>query len=63
MIYQLYIYGGIKMEFSQARINYKNDYGDKDVLPKSFCTVDGKFIENIKIKDVHGQPNYNGLIN
>ena len=45
------------MEFSQARINYKNDYGDKDVLPKSFCTVDGKFIENIKIKDVHGQPN------
>lgn len=57
MIYQLYIYGGIKMEFSQARINYKNDYGDKDVLPKSFCTVDGKFIENIKIKDVHGQPN------
>lgn len=31
------------MEFSQARINYKHDYGDKDILPKSFCTVDGKF--------------------
>lgn len=45
------------MEFSQARINYKHDYGDKDILPKSFCTVDGKFIENIKIKDIHGKPN------
>ena len=57
MIIVTYIYGGIKMEFSQARINYKHDYGDKDILPKSFCTVDGKFIENIKIKDIHGKPN------
>lgn len=45
------------MEFSQARINFNHEYANKTVLPKSFCTVDGKFIENISIKDVHGQPN------
>lgn len=45
------------MEFSQARINYNHVYGNESVLPKSFCTVDGKFVENIKIKDVHGKPN------
>lgn len=45
------------MEFSQAKINFNHDYADKSELPKSFCTVDGKFIENISIKDVHGQPN------
>ena len=47
----------IIMEFSQARINYNHVYGNESVLPKSFCTVDGKFVENIKIKDVHGKPN------
>ena len=45
------------MEFSQARLNYNHVYGNESVLPKSFCTVDGKFVENIKIKDVHGKPN------
>lgn len=29
----------------------------KDIIPKSICTVDGKFINNILIKDVHGRPN------
>lgn len=42
------------MEFSQARINFNHEYAKKSVLPKSFCTVDGKFIENISINDVHG---------
>lgn len=45
------------MDFSQARINFINNYQGKDYLPKSLCTVDGKFIENISIKDVNGKPN------
>ena len=42
------------MDFSQARIKFNNEYLRKNVLPKSICTVDGKFIDNISIKDVHG---------
>lgn len=45
------------MDFSQARIKFNDLYKNKNVLPKSLCTVDGKFIENISIKDVYGQPN------
>lgn len=45
------------MDFSQARIKYNDEYMNKSVLSKSLCTVDGKFIENISIKDVHGKPN------
>ena len=45
------------MDFSQARIKFNNEYLRKNVLPKSICTVDGKFIDNISIKDVHGNPN------
>lgn len=45
------------MDFSQARINFNHIYANEAVLPKSLCTVDGKFIENITIKDVHGEPN------
>lgn len=45
------------MDFSQARINYNNEFRGKEVLPKSLCTVDGTFVENISIKDVNGNPN------
>lgn len=45
------------MDFSQARIKFNNEYLSKKILPKSICTVDGKFIDNISIKDVHGEPN------
>ena len=45
------------VDFSQARIKYNDEYMHKSVLSKSLCTVDGKFIENISIKDVHGEPN------
>lgn len=45
------------MDFSQARIKFNEMYQNKDIIQKSLCTVDGKFIENISIKDVHGQPN------
>ena len=45
------------MDFSQARINFNQEYSKIDVLPKSLCTVDGKFIDNISLIDVHGNPN------
>ena len=45
------------MDFAQARIKFNELYQGKAELPKSLCTVDGKFIENISIKDVHGKPN------
>lgn len=45
------------MDFSQARIKFNHIYENEEKLCKSLCTVDGKFIENIIIKDVHGQPN------
>ena len=45
------------MEFSQARMKYNHEYADKSTLTKSLCTVDGKFVDNITIKDVHGLPN------
>lgn len=46
-----------KLDFSQSRIKFNNEYMNKSILPKSLCTVDGKFINNISIKDVHGKPN------
>ena len=45
------------MDFSHARIAFNHEYANKSILPKSFCTVDGKFVENIAIKDAHGNPN------
>ncbi len=45
------------ISFSQARIKYNNLYKGKEILPSSLCTVDGKFIDNISLKDVHGNPN------
>ena len=46
-----------KMDFSQARNKYNELYQQKAILPKSLCSVDGKFIDNISIKDVNGNPN------
>ena len=45
------------MDFSQAKIKFNKEYMTKDCLTKSLCTVDGKFIDDIKLKDVTGQPN------
>lgn len=45
------------MDFSQARINFNQQYSNKAVLDKSLCTVDGKFISNISLRDVHGEKN------
>ena len=45
------------LEFSQARINFNQQYANKAILEKSFCTVDGKFLTNISLKDAHGNKN------
>ena len=45
------------IDFSQARIKFNNEYHGKKYLSKSICTVDGKFIDNVLLKDVHGEPN------
>lgn len=45
------------MEFSQARIKFNQIYANQTVLDKSLCTVDGKFIQNISLRDVHGEKN------
>lgn len=45
------------IDFSQARIKFNNEYHSKKYLLKSICTVDGKFIDNIPLKDIHGEPN------
>ena len=46
-----------KMDFSQARNKFNELYQKKELIPKSLCSVDGKFIDNITIKDVNGNPN------
>lgn len=45
------------IDFSQAKVKFNSEYLNKKYLPKSICTVDGKFIENIVLKDVSGEPN------
>lgn len=45
------------MEFSQARIKFNQIYSNQAMLDKSLCTVDGKFIQNISIRDAHGGKN------
>lgn len=47
----------MSMDFSQAKIKFDEEYGNKSILPKSLATVDGKFINDIKIKDSNGKPN------
>lgn len=47
----------MKMDFSQARNKFNDLYQKKSILSKSFCSVDGKFIEDISIKDKHDNPN------
>ena len=45
------------MDFSQAKVEFDNKYSSEKYIDKSLCSVDGKFIEHIKIKDVNGNPN------
>lgn len=45
------------MDFSQAKVEFDNKYSSEEYIDKSLCSVDGKFIEHIKIKDVNGNPN------
>ena len=41
----------------QAKVEFDNKYSSEEYIDKSLCSVDGKFIEHIKIKDVNGNPN------
>lgn len=47
----------MSIDFSQAKIKFDEENRNKSILPKSLATVDGKFINNIKIKDSTGKPN------
>jgi type I restriction enzyme M protein len=45
------------MNFSEAKLKFDTEFKNKNILPKSLVTVDGKFINNIKIKDIHDKNN------
>ncbi|MDA3733928.1 N-6 DNA methylase [Niameybacter massiliensis] len=45
------------LNFSQAKIKFDTEYGSKEEIAKSLVTVDGKYVENISIKDVNNKPN------
>lgn len=45
------------LDFSQAKIKFDEEYRNKNILTKSLATVDGKFVDNIRIKDVQGKFN------
>jgi type I restriction enzyme M protein len=45
------------VNFSEAKINFDEQYSGKNLLSKSLVTVDGKFLENIKIKGANNKPN------
>src|SRR6266498_1030927 len=45
------------MNFSEAKIKFDGKYRTSLHLDRSLTTVDGKFITNISLKDVHGNPN------
>ncbi|QNB45467.1 N-6 DNA methylase [Thermanaerosceptrum fracticalcis] len=45
------------MNFSEAKIKFDTEYKNKNVLSRSLVTVDGKYLDNIKIKDINGNPN------
>lgn len=44
-------------DFSQARIRFNQHFSNKSTLDRSLCTVDGKYISNISLYDVHGNKN------
>ena len=43
--------------FSASRLKFRNEYLGKKLLDRSLTTVDGKFKDNIEIKDKYGKPN------
>jgi len=45
------------MNFAEAKVKFDTEYKNKKFIQKSLVTVDGKFVENIKIVDVNGNPN------
>lgn len=45
------------MNFSEAKIKFDTEFKNKNFLTRSLVTVDGKFVDNIGLKDVTGSPN------
>lgn len=45
------------MKFSEAKYKFDNNYKTKNKLEKSLVTVNGKFINNISIRDSKNNPN------
>lgn len=45
------------MNFSEARLQFDAKYATQSVLPRSLVTVDGKFVDNICIRDSLNKPN------
>ena len=45
------------MSFSKSKIKFDQKYTNAKLLERSFCTVDGKFLDNISIKDSKRKPN------
>ena len=46
------------MNFSEAKRKFDDEYRSSvKNLDTSLCTVDGKFIKNIKLYDISGNPN------
>lgn len=43
--------------FAEARLKYRNEYLPQIHIKRSFVTVDGKFVDDIKIKNINNQPN------
>ncbi|HBF6358319.1 TPA: N-6 DNA methylase [Clostridioides difficile] len=45
------------MNFSEAKIHFDKEYSNVDILDKSIVTVDGKYVKNIKLRDIKGKVN------
>lgn len=45
------------MNFSEAKINFDQKYRTLTHIDRSLVTVDGKYVDNIRIKDVNDDPN------
>jgi len=43
--------------FSESKLKFDQKFKAQSKLSRSMCTVDGKFVDSIPIKDAHGNPN------
>lgn len=50
-------HGESRVTFSTSKSKFDTKYQTATVLRRSLCTVDGRFVDNIVIKDIKGEPN------